>query len=248
MQLSTGRISTRRSANEHREQLVDMLQKNVVEALPGRGDISISSDQMRLGPHRSYHSQFDSFEDYLNSFVFADEEEVTPQEADKRAETQAELLDRIDNLKAAGRFGVRPLKPFVDPEVPKLHYNWLLEHVMTSSRLIKEEGKLQMARARKVSKMVARHFEQLHGKSEREQRLEEKRLRKLAKLTAGEVKKKWRYVEGVSFVNVDRTMLIWIVCYGQYRLTVRERSFTDCQSATQGTTSRGTGGSWKATS
>jgi len=199
--LSTGRISTRRSANEHREQLVDMLQKNVVEALPGRADMAVSSDLIRLGPHRGYHSQFNSFEDYLNSFVYADEEEVTPQEADKRAEVHAELLDRIDTLKEAGRFGVRPVKPFVDPEVPKLQYNWLLEHIMTSSRLIKEEGKLQMARARKVSKMIARHFEQLHGKSEREQRLEEKRIRKLAKLTANEVKKKWRYVEGVSFID-----------------------------------------------
>ncbi|KAK3808435.1 MAG: SNF2 family N-terminal domain-containing protein [Benniella sp.] len=185
------------SANEHREQLVDMLQKNVVEALPGRADMAASSDLIRLGPHRGYHSQFNSFEDYLNSFVYADEEEVTPQEADKRAEVHAELLDRIDTLKEAGRFGVRPVKPFVDPEVPKLQYNWLLEHIMTSSRLIKEEGKLQMARARKVSKMIARHFEQLHGKSEREQRLEEKRIRKLAKLTANEVKKKWRYVEGI---------------------------------------------------
>ncbi|KAG0226019.1 swr1 complex component, partial [Mortierella sp. GBA43] len=197
VQLSTGRISTRRSTNEHREQLVGMLQKNVVEALPGRADISASPDQTRLGPHRGYQSQFGSFEDYLSSFVYADDEEVTPQEADRRAESHAELLGRIDNLKAAGRFGVRPVKPFVDPEVPKLQYNWLLEHIMTSSRLIKEEGKLQMARARKVSKMIARHFEQLHGKSEREQRLEEKRIRRLAKLTANEVKKKWRYVEGI---------------------------------------------------
>ncbi|KAF9935712.1 swr1 complex component [Modicella reniformis] len=196
VKLSTDRISTRRSANEHREQLVDMLQKNVVEALPGRIDMSLSSDVIRLGSHRGQHSQF-SFEDYLNSFVYADEEEVTPQEADKRTEAHAELLDRIDSLKTEGRFGVKPLKPFIDPEVPKLHYNWLMEHIMTSSRLIKEEGKLQMARARKVSKMIARHFEQLHGKSEREQRLEEKRMRKLAKLTANEVKKKWRYVEGI---------------------------------------------------
>ncbi|KAF8980679.1 swr1 complex component [Entomortierella lignicola] len=194
VQLNTDRISTRRSANEQREQLVDMLQKNVEVALPRRGD---AGDMIRLGSHRNYFSQFGSLEDYLDSFVYADDEEVTPDEADQRAESHAQLLDRIDALKAEGRLGGKPPKAFVDPEVPKLQYNWLMEHIMTSSRLIKEEGKLQMARARKVSKMITRHFEQLNGKSEREQRLEEKRIRKVAKLTANEVKKKWRYVEGV---------------------------------------------------
>ncbi|KAG0364326.1 swr1 complex component [Gamsiella multidivaricata] len=197
VQLNTDRISTRRSAIEHREQLVDMLQKNVEEALPRRGDGSLSLDTIRMRTQKGYLTQFQSFEDYLNSFVYADDEEVTPEEADRRAESHAQLLNRIDCLKAEGRLGGKLAKPFVDPEVPKLHYNWLMEHIMTSSRLIKEEGKLQMARARKVSKLITRHFEQLHGKSEREQRLEEKRLRKLAKLTANEVKKKWRYVEGV---------------------------------------------------
>ncbi|KAF9175600.1 swr1 complex component [Mortierella sp. AD010] len=194
VQLNTDRISTRRSAIEQREQLVDMLQKNVEVALPRRGD---GGDMIRLGSHRGYHPQFESLEDYLNSFVYVDDEEVTPDESDARAKSHAELLDRIDALKAEGRLGGKPPKAFVDPEVPKLQYNWLMEHVMTSSRLIKEEGKLQMARARKVSKMITRHFEQLNGKSEREQKLEEKRIRKVAKLTANEVKKKWRYVEGI---------------------------------------------------
>ncbi|KAK3843322.1 MAG: SNF2 family N-terminal domain-containing protein [Linnemannia gamsii] len=197
VQLSTNRISTRRSANEHREQLVDMLQKNVEGALPRRMDLSSTIDIIRQGPLRGYPSQYASFDQYLNSFVYVDDEEVTPEEADSRAETHAQLLDRIDALKAEGRLAGKPGKPFVDPEVPKLQYNWLMEHIMTSSRLIKEEGKLQMARARKVSKMITRHFEQLHGKSEREQRLEEKRMRKVAKLTSNEVKKKWRYVEGI---------------------------------------------------
>ncbi|KAG0329373.1 swr1 complex component [Dissophora globulifera] len=195
--LSTDRISTRRSAIEHREQLVGMLQKNVEDALPRRADMPFSSELIRLGPSRGLHPQFNNFEDYLNSFVYADDEEITLEESDNRLKAHAELLDRIDTLKGEGRLVGRPLKPFVDPEVPKLHYSWLMEHIMTSSRLIKEEGRLQMARARKVSKMINRHFEQLHGKSEREQRLEEKRIRKLAKLTAGEVKKKWHYVEGI---------------------------------------------------
>ncbi|KAF9924257.1 swr1 complex component [Linnemannia zychae] len=197
VQLSTNRISTRRSANEHREQLVDMLQKNVEDALPRRMDFSNTIDIIRQGPLRGYPSQFASFEHYMNSFVYMDDEEVTPEEANIRAEAHAQLLDRIDKLKAEGRLGGKPGKPFVDPEVPKLQYNWLMEHIMTSSRLIKEEGKLQMARARKVSKMITRHFEQLHGRSEREQRMEEKRMRKVAKLTSNEVKKKWRYVEGI---------------------------------------------------
>lgn len=177
---------------------MDILQKNVEGALPRRTDLS-SIDLIRQGPLRGYPPQFASFDQYLNSFVYVDDEEVTPEEAHSRAETHAQLLDRIDTLRAEGRLGGKPGKPFVDPEVPKLHYNWLMEHIMTSSRLIKEEGKLQMARARKVSKMITRHFEQLHGKSEREQRLEEKRMRKVAKLTSNEVKKKWRYVEGVGF-------------------------------------------------
>ncbi|KAF9435923.1 swr1 complex component [Entomortierella beljakovae] len=194
VQINTGRISTRRSANEQREQLVDMLQKNVEVALPRRGDVS---DLIRLGPQRGYYPQFDSLEDYLNSFIYSDEEEVTPEESNKRAGSHAQILDRIDVLRAEGRLCGRPPKPFVDPEIPKLQSHWLMEHIMTSSRLIKEEGKLQIARARKVSRMITKHFEQLNGKSERDQRLEEKRIKKVAKLTANEVKKKWRFVEGI---------------------------------------------------
>ncbi|KAG0053677.1 swr1 complex component [Gryganskiella cystojenkinii] len=198
VQLNTDRISTRRSAIEHREQLVDLLQKNVESALPKRPEgASLSTSLIRVGPLRGAQPQFSSFEEYMDSFVYADDEEVTQQEADKRAASHAQILSRIDALKAEGRLSGKPNKPFIDPEVPKLQSHWLMEHIMTSSRLIKQEGTLQMARARKVSKMITRHFEQLHGKSEREQRLEEKRIQKLAKLTSNEVKKKWRYVEGI---------------------------------------------------
>ncbi|KAF9277249.1 swr1 complex component [Mortierella alpina] len=197
VRLSTDRISTRRSAIEHREQLVDMLQRNVEGALPLRADLSASTALTRVRPLRANQPLFGSFEEYMNSFVYADEEEVTPEESDHRAEAHARVLDRIATLRAEGRLGGRPDKPFVDPEVPKLHYNWLMEHIMTSSKLIKDEKKHHLALARKTSKMIARHFELLHGKSEREQRVEEKRIRKLAKLTSNEVKKKWRYVEGI---------------------------------------------------
>jgi hypothetical protein len=204
--ISGDRISTRRTANERREQFVDMLQRNVENALAGRLPQALSSDGQsipRSGPlylalSRTPH--FTSFEEYLSSFVVLDDEEITPEEAQTRAETQAVLMNKIEDLKSKGRLDIKPIKPFVDPEVPKLHHNWLLEHVMTSSRLIKEEGKLQMARARKVSKMITKHFELLHGKSEREQKLEEKRIKKLAKLTSNEVRKKWRFVEGVIFL------------------------------------------------
>ncbi|KAF9561554.1 swr1 complex component [Mortierella alpina] len=197
VRLSTDRISTRRSAIEHREQLVDMLQRNVEGALPLRADLSTSTAMTRARPLRANQPLFDSFEEYMSSFMYADDEEVTPEELDQRAEAQARVLDRIDTLRAQGRLGGRPDKPFVDPEVPKLHYNWLMEHIMTSSKLIKDEKKHHLALARKTSKMIARHFELLHGKSEREQRVEEKRIKKLAKLTSNEVKKKWRYVEGI---------------------------------------------------
>ncbi|KAF9966963.1 swr1 complex component [Mortierella alpina] len=197
VRLSTDRISTRRSAIEHREQLVDMLQRNVEGALPLRADLSGSTAMTRVRPVRVNQPLFGSFEEYMSSFVYADDEEVTPEEFDHRAEAHARLLNRIDTLRAEGRLGGRPDKPFVDPEVPKLHYNWLMEHIMTSSKRIKDEKKHHLALARKTSKMIARHFELLHGKSEREQRVEEKRIRKLAKLTSNEVKKKWRYVEGI---------------------------------------------------
>jgi len=175
-----------------------MLQKNVEGALPRPPEGALATDLIRLGPLRGAHPQFSSFKAYMDSFVYAEDEEVSLQESENRAIAHAKLLSRIDALKAEGRLSGKVGKPFVDPEVPKLQSHWLMEHIMTSSRLIKEEGKLQMARARKVSRMITRHFAELHGMSEREQREEEKRIKKVAKLTSNEVKKKWRYVEGVS--------------------------------------------------
>lgn len=227
---------------------MDLLQKNVEGALPKRHDLLLTRDSDLIRRHSPYttHAQFVNLEDYLDSFVYADEEEVTSEEADRRAEAHAELLDKIDELKSQGRLKkVESIRPFIDPEVPKLHYNWLMEHIMTSSRLIKREGELQMQRARKVSKMILRHFEILNGKSEREQREEEKRIKKLAKLTSNEVKKKWRYVEGVSLDHNCR-------CHAQFQFSTKQLTcftfvFVDCPRSAQGVAQRRTRRGWKAT-
>ncbi|KAF9417083.1 swr1 complex component [Podila epigama] len=202
VQVSTDRVSTRRSAHEKREQLVDMLQRNVDGALPMRPDMASvrENDFLRRQTPDKNNSQFSSFGDFLDSFVYDEDEEITSEEAERRLGEKAKVMEKIEKFKASGRYDIanrERIAPFVDPSVPKLHKNWLMEHIMTSSKLIKEEGKLHMKRAQKVGRMIEKYHALKDGESERLQKLEEKRVRRLARATALEVKSKWDFVEKI---------------------------------------------------
>lgn len=145
---------------------------------------------------------------YLDSYVTIDDEDLKPDAWNEKVQKQIEILDRIDVLKEQdlGPWSLlssnktsasllRPTQGSVRKE--KSHWDFLLEQGMLSSRLIREDGKARVNRNRRVAKMISNYWERLKGQDERTRKEEEKRIRRLAKWTAMEVRKKWRMVETI---------------------------------------------------
>ncbi|RUP42852.1 SNF2 family N-terminal domain-containing protein [Jimgerdemannia flammicorona] len=214
-QAHSNRVSTRRALNQRRETLVNMLQSSVVpgsssphasvqgsasDATPPAGGVSPQLPRPPGIPTRRPIRHFASIADYLASFITLDDTDtdLTPSQADALAEKEAEVHMRIDVLRRAGRLtGKQSLRPAQEPPLPSCHHDMLIGHVLLSSRLIRDGAKARRAGARRVAKAIERFWETLRTKGERDAKEEERRMKKLAKWTAGEVRKKWRVVEKV---------------------------------------------------
>ncbi|KAK9246214.1 SNF2 family N-terminal domain-containing protein [Lipomyces tetrasporus] len=151
---------------------------------------------------------FNSLDLYLDSFRSLEADDVTEEVFHRRVDEEAKLRQSIDEAIALGKLNVdidsssqgitaNTLKRPFDPPRTRSHRDHILSHAIYLSKLAADERKNHNSRAKKVASMVQLHFKRLSGADEKERRLEEKRLRQLAKRTAMEVKRKWRLAEKV---------------------------------------------------
>ncbi|CAG8727799.1 11829_t:CDS:2, partial [Dentiscutata erythropus] len=217
IQSNSTRMSTRHSLTKHRESIVNLLQKSVnnqfdstslepgnssrstrrssrVDSSKNRG--ATLTNGMSSYSLRRRHSQFPSFEDYYASFVTLDDEDMTPAEEELRAQKEAEIQYRIMVLKSEGRLN-RVDKPAPEPQRPKVHRDYLLEAVTHHAKYFNKGTETKFRTTRQISKAVLQHFNKLANQGPREKKLEEKRIRKLAKTTSNLVKQKWKTVESI---------------------------------------------------
>ncbi|ODV91242.1 hypothetical protein CANCADRAFT_121715 [Tortispora caseinolytica NRRL Y-17796] len=145
-----------------------------------------------------------SVEDYLNSFVSYENDDVTPEVHAARVEKERELRARIRHMqetiyisKGYDFSTSQSKRPFTPQLAPSTHRDYLNAHAIHFAKLMLEEKRQHIGTARKVSAMIQNHFKRIQGAEERQRKLEEKRILKLAKWTAQEVKKKWRLAEKV---------------------------------------------------
>lgn len=90
-------------------------------------------------------------------------------------------------------------KKQVEPTVAPTRHDIMIKHVLNFSGLMAQERRSNISRAKKIAQMVMQHFRKLEGVDEKEIKAEEKRIRRLAKWTGNEVRKKWRLAEKVTF-------------------------------------------------
>jgi HSA domain len=153
--------------------------------------------------HIAPPKQYGSLSDYLNSYIQLDDyEDTTPEKAEQRAQHEASLRNRILAAKRKGWLqehvsSVIP-KPQSEPTIPHTRHDFMLKHVINFSGLMAHERKSNVSRAKKISQMILQHFKKLEGTDEKEIKAEEKRIRRLAKQTAQEVRKKWKLADKVS--------------------------------------------------
>ncbi|KAK9472162.1 SNF2 family N-terminal domain-containing protein [Dipodascopsis tothii] len=149
--------------------------------------------------------EFGSLEAYLKSFRSLENEDVSETVFDSKVNDEIQIRQRIDNAKAAGKLdkqsngGWTPAtlrKPFEPPRSLAFRDHFISQTIYFS-KLAADERRNHISRARKIAAMIQVHFKRLSGADEKERKLQEKRLRQLAKRTAHEVKRKWRLAEKV---------------------------------------------------
>ncbi|KAG8924967.1 swr1 complex component [Tulasnella sp. 418] len=141
----------------------------------------------------------------LDSFILLDDDTEVPTDEvhrlEQRAREEAKLRNRIEALRAAGSFvhleNKVDVKPPDEPKRPIGHQDHLLAHVASMSKYIREEGKARVAGAKRIAKMMEKHFERMAGADTREQKAEEKRRALLVRTTLREVVKEWRLAVAV---------------------------------------------------
>lgn len=154
--------------------------------------------------HLPAPKQFNSLDDYLNSFIqLEDHEDSTLVKAESKALHEASIRDRISTARARGWLAsdsVSPTAPRKQPEPPvtPARHDTMLKHILNFSSLMAQERRSNISRAKKIAQMIAQHFKKLEGTDEKEIKAEERRIRRLAKQTAQEVRKKWKLAERVQ--------------------------------------------------
>jgi helicase SWR1 len=154
--------------------------------------------------HLPLDKQYGSLNDYLDSFIqLEDHEDTTIEKAEAKALHEASIRDRIAAAKAKGWLTGEssPNAPRKQPEPPAVQtrHDIMLKHVINFSTLMGQERRSNISRAKRIALMVSQHFKKLDGTDEKEIKAEERRIRRLAKQTAQEVRKKWKLAEKVYY-------------------------------------------------
>ncbi|KAJ3331467.1 swr1 complex component [Blyttiomyces sp. JEL0837] len=141
-----------------------------------------------------------TLKEYLSSFTWYDDEEINPAVLEARALSEADVLNRISKLQREGFLlghTFETLKPRGPPPDPKTHYDYFLEGMRFKSARVGDERRMGLSNCRKISKAVERFWELKRTEGDRLAKSEERRLKKLAKMTAQEIVRKWKVIDAI---------------------------------------------------
>ena len=173
--------------------------------------ISLSSGSAldpRHPPHLTYMSPWQvpaapsvpggSLAAFYQSFCYWDDEIVRPDIRAERLARESAIYMRLDSYKRHGlsleagtTTALAKFKPH-DPPRSKAHWDFVLDGVVACAQRMRHLSKHRMQLAKKVSRMVSAYWERALHSDEREQKMEWRRQRALAKWTMREVQRQWR--------------------------------------------------------
>ena len=110
------------------------------------------------------------------------------------AKHEAQILQRISQLRKEGLWSIKRLPKLVEPARPKTHWDYLLDEMVWMSTDFSQERKWKINTCRKISLAVQKYFKDREIKSEMAEREEQKRVRKQAGLVAKEIQQFWKQV------------------------------------------------------
>lgn len=135
---------------------------------------------------------------FFQSYAMWDDDVVSAATREQRIAREIQLYQRLDQLRQQGKTlepsGTTSLQKLKPQEAPreKAHHDHMLDGIVFRARRMHQSVKGRIQLAKKVSRMVAAYWERSLHSDEREQKLEEKRQRALAKWTMREVSRQWK--------------------------------------------------------
>jgi hypothetical protein len=115
------------------------------------------------------------------------------------------VLQRIKDLDTAGNYSATPRVKWPEPERKKTHWDFFLEEVVWLATDFRQERKWKMALAKKTATLVMKWHAQRVASSQRNMKIEQVKVRKVASLMAREVKKFWAQLEKVLVEEITHT-------------------------------------------
>ncbi|XP_048751446.2 helicase domino-like isoform X4 [Ostrea edulis] len=115
----------------------------------------------------------------------------------ERAKQEAQVMQRVAELRKEGLWSTRRLPKVQEPPRNKGHWDYLLEEMQWLAADFSQERKWKKAAARKVAKMVSKYFQDLEQREIRAEKEEALKLKKIASQMAKQVREFWNNIEKV---------------------------------------------------
>ncbi|XP_022342498.2 helicase domino-like isoform X2 [Crassostrea virginica] len=115
----------------------------------------------------------------------------------ERAKQEAQVMQRVADLRKEGLWSTRRLPKVQEPPRNKGHWDYLLEEMQWLAADFAQERKWKKAAARKVAKMVSKYFQDLEQREIRAEKEEALKLKKIASQMAKQVREFWSNIEKV---------------------------------------------------
>ncbi|KAK3606446.1 hypothetical protein CHS0354_041388 [Potamilus streckersoni] len=134
----------------------------------------------------------------ISSSVYDGMRGISTQEAIvERAKQEAQVMHRVAGLRKEGLWSSRRLPKVQEPPRNKAQWDYLLEEMQWLAADFLQERKWKKTAARKLAKMVQKHFQDLEQKELRAEKEEALKLKKIANQLAKCVKEFWTNIEKV---------------------------------------------------
>lgn len=111
-------------------------------------------------------------------------------------------MQRITELQRDGLWPERRLPKVQEPTRTKAHWDYLLEEMVWLATDFAQERKWKKAAAKKCARMVQKYFQEKAIEAQKQEKLQEIKLKKIANYLAKEIKTFWANVEKVHFIDI----------------------------------------------
>uniref|UniRef100_A0A1I8HXF3 Helicase domino n=1 Tax=Macrostomum lignano TaxID=282301 RepID=A0A1I8HXF3_9PLAT len=122
-----------------------------------------------------------------------------------QAKHEAQVMQKVAELKAAGLWSSKRLPKCLEPPRPKSHWDYLLEEMQWLATDFMQERKFRRVFSRKMCLMVQRHFREKEDRERRQEKEEFHNLKRIASQCARMVREWWLGIQKfVEFKHSNR--------------------------------------------